>query len=116
MITIKITGLNEVIKKFEKMPRDFITEMDKAVKRSAYLVEGEAKKVTPVLTGRLRASISSIFSTLQAIVSPHTDYAIYVHEGTRFMERRPFMKWGVEKAVDAIKKEFQKAVQILIEK
>ena len=128
-ITITIKGLNEVVKKFESMPREFISEMDKAVKRSAYLVEGESKKVTPVLTGRLRASISSVFSTLQAIVSPHTDYAIYVHQGTyaghipeprgegqKGMQARPFMLWGAEKAVDAIKKEFGEAIKVLINK
>ena len=116
MITVKVTGLEQVMKKFERMPREFIEEMDKAVKKSAYLIEGESKKVTPVDTGRLRASISSAFSVLQAIISPHTNYAVYVHEGTRFMQGRPYMKWGVEKAKDAIKKQFQNAVDILINK
>jgi len=109
-ITITLKGLDEVVKKFKDMPSDFISEMDKAIKRSAYLVEGEAKKVTPVITGRLRASISSVFNILQAIIAPHTDYAIYVHR------RKPFMKWGAEKAVDAIKKEFGNAIKILINK
>lgn len=116
MITIQIKGLDQVIRKFERMPREFINEMDKSVKRSAYLVEGESKKITPVDTGRLRSSIMSSFSVLQAIIGPHTDYAIYVHEGTRYMQGRPFMKQGAEKAISAIKKEFQKAIQILIEK
>ena len=109
-ITIKVTGLDAVIKKFENMPREFITEMDKSVKRSAYLVEGESKKVTPVDTGRLRASINSVFSILQAIIAPHTNYAIYVHR------RKPFMQWGAENAIDDIKREFERAVKFLIEK
>ena len=133
MLTIKVTGLEQVMKKFERMPREFIEEMDKAVKKSAYLIEGESKKVTPVDTGHLRRSIWSTFSLLQAIIGPHVKYAIWVHEGHHqqvgryvkaigkrlvkpFVEGNPFMKRGVENVRDAVIKEFQKGIDILINK
>lgn len=72
--------------------------LQRAISRFAFLVERESKKVTPVDTGRLRASIATDIGNLRARIAPHTDYAGFVHEGTRFMPARPFMLWGVETA------------------
>lgn len=132
-VTIKITGLDLLIKKFEKMPRIFITEMDKSIKRSAEFIGGEAKKVAPVDVGHLRRSIWATLGVLQAIIRPHVEYAIYVHEGHRqevgryvpaigkrlvqsFVKGQPFMKQGLEKSISFIKRDFEKAVRILIRK
>lgn len=82
-------------------------ELDKAIHDIltdfAFTTERYAKQVTPVDTGRLRASIGTGFLIASGIgrggvarVAPHTDYAGFVHEGTRKMRARPFMKWGVE--------------------
>lgn len=82
-------------------------ELDKAIHdiltEFAFTVERYSKQVTPVDTGRLRASIGTGFLIASGIggggtarVAPHTDYAGFVHEGTRRMKARPFMKWGVE--------------------
>ena len=88
--------------------------MSKAVKKSAFLIEAESKPVTPVDTGRLRASISSQIMPLTATIAPHTDYAIYVHEGTYKMRERPFMGWGTEKAKPHIERFFEQAVKTAI--
>lgn len=67
----------------------------------AYSAESFSKQVTPVATGRLRASIgiSEAISGLGAIVQTNVNYASFVHEGTRYMKARPFMQWGAEFAV-----------------
>lgn len=111
MIEIRIKGLDELINKFGYIPSKMRDELDKAIKKSAYLVESFSKPVTPVKTGRLRASIRSEFKPLEARVGPHTDYAFFVHEGTRRMKPRPFMKWGAEKATSKILGVFQDAVK-----
>jgi len=68
----------------------------KEVNRLAATVERFAKQLTPVRTGRLRGSINftpaSLFPRVE--VGPHTGYAVYVHEGTKYMRARPFMKYG----------------------
>lgn len=72
------------------------------VETLAFGVERYSKQVTPVRTGRLRASIntrSSFGGNFRAFVSTNTDYALFVHEGTRKMRGRPFMRWGSEFAV-----------------
>ena len=61
------------------------------------------KQLSPVgLTGMLRASINqtgfSIPQTLKALVETGVFYAIYVHEGTRYMRARPFLESGANLA------------------
>lgn len=65
----------------------------------AFAIESYAKQVTPVKTGRLRASIGVSIGfglNFNAFVQPNVNYAFAVHEGTKWMRARPFMKWGVE--------------------
>ena len=68
------------------------------INKFAALVERYGKQLSPVRTGFLRASIhtSPASSFLQAVVSTGTNYAIFVHEGTRFMRARPFMGEGAK--------------------
>lgn len=63
-------------------------------------VETASKAVCPVLTGRLRSSITWRLETdsgdLCGIVGTNVSYAIYVHQGTWKMPGRPFLLWGVQ--------------------
>lgn len=58
-------------------------------------VHGKARRGAPVDSGRLRGSIR--WSVIQrgndivGIVGTDVDYAIYVHNGTRYMSARPFL-------------------------
>lgn len=71
--------------------------------RYAALTETAAKARCPVDTGRLRSSITwrmEIDSDgLVAIVGTNVEYAIYVHEGTRYMAGRPFLLEGLRQAL-----------------
>lgn len=73
----------------------------------ALRVERYAKQLTPVDTGRLRASIGTSWTIqgLGAIIQTNTDYAVYVHEGTRYMRGRPFMERGADMAAQNIEGE-----------
>ena len=66
------------------------------INRLAASVERYAKQLTPVRTGFLRASINftPVSFGLRTWVSTHTKYAFFVHEGTKYMRGRPFMKYG----------------------
>lgn len=63
-------------------------------------VESAAKARCPVDTGRLRSSITWRIETdakgLVGIVGTSVEYAVFVHEGTRYMEGRPFLVDGLE--------------------
>lgn len=120
MITIKILGINQLIQKMSGIPVNLKSELSKAVKKSAFLVEEKSKET--VSTGPLRAyqtgalwrSITPAISPFKAIIAPHVEYAEFIHEGTRYMKPRPFMKVGVEKAEKDIQKAFDDAINKVI--
>ena len=66
----------------------------------AFRVERFAKQLTPVDTGRLKSSIGTgmLIGRIGAMVSTNTEYAIFVHEGTKYMRARPFMAKGIDMA------------------
>ncbi len=78
------------------MNYNMMTFLRAEVTRLAASVERFAKQLTPVDKGRLRASIhfSPPDFRMQSVVSTNTDYAVFVHEGTKFMRGRPFLKYG----------------------
>lgn len=71
--------------------------------RQGIRVSNAAKRFCPVDTGRLRASIgvSQSFGSEGAVtrVEATADYAIYVHEGTRYMRGRPFLTEGLDEVL-----------------
>lgn len=81
--------------KFEKFLKDSPLKLQQAIQNVIYkaslLVERGAKIKAPVDTGRLRSSISTDIQPMSATIQPNVNYAIYVHEGTRFITGRPFM-------------------------
>ena len=105
MIDLKIEIKESFRKNITKYKAAFAKMLQEIIEKAGYLVERESKMVTPIDTGRLRASIMTEIGAYSAIIAPHTDYAFFVHEGTRFMSARPFMKQGYDKALPAIRKE-----------
>lgn len=103
-VEIKILNLPTVLKAIAKAPDIMNKSLTDGLRKAALLVERYSKQVTPVDTGRLRASIFTDIQPLIATIQPKTDYAIYVHEGTRYITGRPFMKQGVEMAKDEIER------------
>lgn len=73
--------------------KDF--DIDDIVEReltdSASDIEKQAKNITPVDTGRLRASIKADVRGLEANIGTDVEYARFVHDGTYKMEARPFL-------------------------
>lgn len=117
MIDIYFTPENVdlIIRAFKEAPRRVEEALSRAVRKSALLVERESKRQAPVDTGRLRGSIYTTILPFYATVQPKTNYAIFVHEGTRFMTSRPFMKWGAESAEPQINALFEQEVRKALE-
>lgn len=73
--------------------KDF--DIDDIVEReltdSANNIEKQAKNITPVDTGRLRASIKADVRGLEANIGTDVEYARFVHDGTYKMVARPFL-------------------------
>lgn len=99
---IKVTttpSIDSIISRFKGFEEILVTKLKEGVLGYSYLVERGAKIFSPVDTGRLRSSIGVSLEVggggLSSFIQPTVNYAIYVHEGTRYMKGRPFMEWGL---------------------
>lgn len=115
-VNVKITNLAEIKSAFSKAPLEMAKQLNLAIRASIIGIEGQSKVNTPVLTGRLRASHQTAFTNLRGEVKPTADYAIFVHEGTRYMTARPFLLEAVQEESDKVQKNFKDAVQNVLDK
>lgn len=110
-IRIKITNAEQIRRAYSKAPALMTKRLSIAIKMAVFLVQGRSMRNTPVLTGRLRASTSSRFMPLAGEVGTHTNYDRFVHEGTRFMKGRPYLKMAVDESQGEINDLFTRAAQ-----
>lgn len=99
-IQIKIKNLAQIKSAFAMSPRLMTTELDKAIAKSLFVIEARSKQNTPVDTGRLRASTKTVLRRLRGEVGTHTEYDVFVHDGTKFTRGRPYLL-NAAKASDA---------------
>ncbi len=90
---LKVTGLIELRKKMRRLARKFPKEFKDQVRASTINVDRNAKRFTPVDTGRLRSSIRHEFSDggLTGEVTANTNYAAFVELGTSKQDPQPFL-------------------------
>jgi len=122
-ISIKIPNLPKFQAALNKSPQYTEKEIRKAFEESLYQIIRETKPLTPVDTGLLRSSIGQqgskgIFKIekMKAIVGTAIKYAVYVHEGTRYMIGRPFLETGLKKSESKIKGFFKDAINNVFNK
>lgn len=123
---ITIKNLPQLRAAFAKAPKFMAEEFTQALKQAGYLVMTKSMKATPVRTGFLRSShlqrgqggvfISGSGTHTRAEVGPTADYSYFVHEGTRFMRARPFLKNALFSSDNEIQQLFTKATQNALNK
>jgi hypothetical protein len=96
---------------FKLAPTLMTRELNLAIRKSVLTIGRRSRQNTPVLTGRLRASTAERFSNLQGEVGTHTNYDVFVHEGTKFMKGRPYLQQAVESEGVEVQKFFTDAVE-----
>lgn len=104
------TNAKDLAKKFDKDVERIKQFLEIAVKKATFLVERESKIRAPVDTGRLRSSIQTEIRPLTATIYPTVNYALFVHEGTRYLKSRPFMRDAADQSEKEIQNIFSKAV------
>ena len=124
MINITIPNLPKFQTALRKWPEFAEKEIKKALEGSIYSIEREAKLLTPVLTGRLRASLGGgtfkggsypkdyniKIEKMRASIGSNVEYATHVHS------RVPFLTGGVHAAMKNIEKFFHNAAQNILDK
>lgn len=115
-ISIRITNLPQIRAAFSKAPKEMVKELNKAIQKTVLSIGRDSRRSTPVDTGRLRASTYEKFSNLKGEVGTNTSYDIFVHEGTRYMRGRPYLRKAVESNEGVTEKSFVDAVQNVLDK
>ena len=93
MIDIDFRKIERLQTAMKRMPGLITEELGNAVRDLVLLVEAEAKKLCPVDTGKLRASITPVIESWAAgYIGTNTEYAPYVEFGTRKMAAQPFLE------------------------
>ena len=87
-LSIKIQNLDKLKAAFLKAPSIAMTQYGRAIERTAYKIEGDAKRNAPVNKGtgggNLRQLISSrMTGKASAIIESKAKYSAYVDQGTR---------------------------------
>ena len=93
VIDIDLRRIARLQTAMRQVPELIAEELATAVRDLVLLVEAEAKKLCPVDTGKLRASITPVIESWAAgYVGTNTHYAPYVEYGTRKMDAQPFLE------------------------
>lgn len=79
MLSLEIRQGQELAKKYRSDKKDVV---GKAVRNVTLKAEREIKKATPVITGRLRSSVSHVLTAMEAKVGTLVHYAPAVEYGT----------------------------------
>jgi len=92
----KITGTAELLKNIEKADKEMVAILSKELLKGALIVERDAKKLCPVLTGRLRSSITFtqpkiIRGNLVSKVGTNVEYGPDVEHGTQHQRAQPYL-------------------------
>ena len=114
-LVIEVQGLKEL----QEALKDFGDHWDEiaheALTPGLAALESEAKKLAPVDTGRLRASIASEVqrgagSEIIGKVGSNVEYASYQEYGTRYQSGKPFLTPALERNVNRVVKLIEEGI------
>lgn len=109
-VNVQIKNIEEIKAAFRLAPALMAKELDKAIAKSIFAIQGTSMINTPVDTGRLRASHMTMFQPLRGVLDVTAYYGVFVHEGTRYMKPRPFLLNAVTTNEGSVDDNFAKAV------
>ena len=119
---LKIKNMARLKNAFRLAPVILNRDLETAIKKAVLMIERESRKEAPVDTGRLRASHGHIFKKgflgigFSGEVYTRTEYDVFVHEGTRFMRGRPYMRNAIEKVQPDLDALFGDSVKVSFDK
>ena len=117
---IEVLNLDRLTRKLGDISR---INLEEPMKKSAYLVENNAKRSAPVDTGRLRNEIKNRVTrsrdSIEAKIGhfdPMLEYAPFQEWGTSKMAGQPFLRPGLAYSKQPIQEEFKNYVRREISK
>ena len=78
--------------KLKYMKKNLIQIVDKELLVGGWLIEQEAKRLSPVKTGKHRDGIHLVHKLLQITIADSDDYGVFLEYGTIKMSPRPHFR------------------------
>lgn len=110
-IDIQALNLERSTAKMKDRGKALKNGLQRILQKALFIVEGQAKRESPVRTGRMRASITEgreLYPTY-ARIGPTVTYAKYVHKHNPFMDRAA--KKSVPDIKEAIRDEIKEIIK-----
>ena len=111
---VNLKELNDLIKKLETVDDETREMVADEMAYTALQIESDAKKVCPVKTGRLRASIRAFISRdpISAVIGTPVEYAAIVEYGSKALRRRakPYLYPAYFKNIGKLKEKLKNAI------
>ena len=125
-ISIKIKNLPQIRAAFSMSPYWMAKHLQYATTQAVFKVKASSMARTPVDTGRLQRSHYHKFFKYSALdfsgevgtglpSNPEAYYDVYVHEGTKYMKKRPYLKEAVESNEAEVERLYVDAVKHTLE-
>ncbi len=118
MIEVKITNLEQIKAAFKIAPDLMTKQLNDAIHKVLFSIQAETllnvggQRGIRVITHGLASAAERPpeFSFLKGVYDININYAPFVHDGTRFMKARPFLKKAVDSKKELTDKFFTEAV------
>lgn len=126
-LTITMKNEAKIAKAWANFPADMSREIANGLRAAAVFLTGKVKEViasgesmwkAPLDTGAMRRGIHPVFESFRAIIRPSaaTPYADFVHEGTRFLQARPFFDITKERYTEEAMKFVEERIDNAVDK
>ena len=122
-VNIKISNIEAIRAAFNRAPGIMSKNLNTAIRKALITVQGETlrnvggQRGINVVTGGLRSAAQQapVFFNLMGVYNIDINYAVFVHDGTKFMRARPFLKEAVDSEAVIIDSFFREAVQLTLD-
>lgn len=121
-VKIEIKNMSAIKKAFYKSPELMTNALNMAIRKGLISIQGETilnvggQRGIRVITHGLASAAQRppIFTNLKGVYDVDIEYAVFVHEGTKFMRSRPFLRQAVETKEDEVNRFFTEATDSVL--
>jgi len=112
-----IRGWKELKRNIDQFEKEADRNMITALKAAGLIIQNDAKKRAPYLTGNLKRSIhTEEVSKNEVRVGTNVEYAIHQEYGTKKMAARPYLRPALDENRDKILAKFKQVIEVLTKK
>lgn len=95
----------------QEIQRELRSAIDTRLEQSGFVVENAAKQLSPIDTGRLRASLTHYKEGNTVYIGTNVTYGVYQELGTRHMPPQPYLRPGLNNSRGALAALWGKPIQ-----